>query len=113
MPIPVYQVLHVAGVIFLTAITFQACAARDQDKRKQHMMLGGIASLIALVAGFGLLSKLNLPFSGWVIVKLVCWLAISALAGAAYRSPGKAGLFCKLTAALVLVALYCVYYRPF
>jgi len=109
MSIPFYQVLHVSAVILLTAITFQSCADPNEGKRRQRMILGGIASLVALVAGFGLLSKLELGFPTWMIIKLFCWLGIAALSGAAYRAPDKAGKFGLLTAALAVIAVYCVY----
>ena len=76
-------------------------------------MATGILSLLMLVAGFGLLSKLALGFPGWVIVKLVCWLGLAALSGVAYRSPEKAGALSGIAIALVAVALYMVYFRPF
>lgn len=109
MSIPVYQVLHVTAVILLTAITFQSCADPDEGKKRQRMILGGIASFVALVAGFGLLSKLELGFPTWMIIKLFCWLGIAGLSGAAYRTPGKADKLGFITAALVLIAVYCVY----
>ena len=52
----------------------------------------GIASLLVLISGFGLLAKLHAnQFSGWVIVKLVCWLGLSMLAGMAFRRPHLRG----------------------
>ena len=115
MPIPVYHVLHVTAIILMAAITFQSCADPDESKKRKRMMLGGIAAFIAFVAGFGLLAK-SVPaigWPGWVIVKLVCLLGIAALSGAVYRSPSKGGTFSLITAVLVAVAVYCVYYRPF
>ena len=115
MPIPVYHVLHVTAIILMTAITFQSCADPDEGKKRKRMMLGGIAAFIAFVAGFGLLAKAEpaIGWPGWVIVKLICLLGIAALSGAVYRSPSKGGTFSLITAVLVAVAVYCVYYRPF
>ena len=78
MSIPFYQVLHVSAVILLTAITFQSCADPNEGKKSQRMILGGIASLVALVAGFGLLSKLELGFPTWMIIKLF-WKCLAAV----------------------------------
>jgi uncharacterized membrane protein SirB2 len=74
------------------------------------MMITGIASILMLVSGFGLLSKLhNNTFAPWVIVKIVCWLGISALAGIGYCKRDKAPLFMDIILALAAVALWSVY----
>ena len=115
MPITVYHVLHVTAIILMAAITFQSCADPDESKKRKRMMLGGIAAFIAFVAGFGLLAKAEpaIGWPGWVIVKLICFLGIAGLSGAVYRSPSKGDTFSLITAVLVAVAVYCVYYRPF
>jgi hypothetical protein len=109
----VYSLLHVLSIILLTAFTFQAFAAPTPENRKRTMMLTGILSLVALVAGFGLLAKLGYGFPGWVVVKLVCWLGLSAMAGMAFRAPSKTGVLTTASVALLVIALYAVYYKPF
>ena len=109
----VYHLLHVGGVILLAAFTFQAFAAPVAATKKRVMMLTGILSVVVLVGGFGLLAKLDLGFPGWVIGKLVCWLGLSAMAGMAYRKPGSVGMLSLVTSALILAAVYLVYFRPF
>ena len=105
----VYYILHVFSVIVLAGYAFYAFAA-PAETRKKVMMITGIASLLALVGGFGLLTKLyNNQFAPWVIVKIVCWLGLSALAGIGYRKREKALVFMAVILALVLVALVAVY----
>ena len=105
----VYYILHVFSVLVLTGFTFYAFAA-PAETRKKVMMITGIASLLALVGGFGLLTKLyNNQFAPWVIVKIVCWLGLSGLAGMGYRKRDKASVFITVALALVFVALYAVY----
>ncbi len=107
----VYYIVHVFSVLVLTGFTFYAFAA-PAETRKKVMMITGVASLLALVGGFGLLAKLhNNQFAPWVIVKIVCWLGLSGLAGIGYRKRDKAGLFMAVVLALVFVALYAVYTR--
>lgn len=113
MPILAYYLLHVGSVILLTALTFQAFAAPDPARRKRTMMLTGILALVAAVGGFGLLAKLQLPFAGWVIVKLVCWLVLAALSGIAFKKPKSGGTLALVATIVVLTALYMVYGRPF
>lgn len=107
-----YSILHVASAVLLVAVTFQAFAAPEAGRRKKTVMHAGILSLVMLVAGFGLLAKLKYGFPLWIIVKVVCWLGISAMAGIAFRRPEKVKGLALLTIALLLAALYMVYQRP-
>ena len=107
-----YYILHVCSVLVLTAYTFYAFAA-PLETRKRVLMISGIASLIALVGGFGLQAKLGYGFPGWIIVKLVCWLGISALAGVGYRRRGAIGTLALVAIVLLIVAVVMVYLKPF
>ena len=75
------------------------------------MMITGVATLLVLVSGFGLMAKLHPTEYGsvWVIVKLVCWLGLSALAGVVYRRPHLRGTLAAVSLGLILVALFMVY----
>lgn len=109
-----YHILHVFSLFVLTAHTYMAFANPAPENRKRTMMITGIASLLVLISGFGLISKLySNHFAGWMIVKLVCWLALSALAGLAYRKVAMRGLLSFLGLALLLIALVMVYLKPF
>ena len=107
-----YYILHVSSVLVLTAYTFYAFAA-PLETRKRVMMITGIASLLALVGGFGLQAKLGYGFPGWIIVKLVCWFGISALAGVGYRRRGAVGTLALVAIALLIIAVVMVYLKPF
>jgi hypothetical protein len=107
-----YYVLHVASIIALTGFTFYAFGA-PPETRKRTLIWGGIFSLLALIAGFGLQKKLNVGFPGWLIVKLFCWLGLSALAGFGYRRRAAAGALAVVALVLVVVALTMVYAKPF
>ncbi|HEX7632622.1 MAG TPA: SirB2 family protein [Lacunisphaera sp.] len=109
-----YYILHVFALIVLTAHTFMALANPAPENRKRTMMITGVASLLMLISGFGLLAKVYPhQFPGWVAVKLVCWLAYSALAGLAYRKAHLRGVLSFIGLSLVLVALVMVYLKPF
>ena len=96
-----YYLLHVLSVIALITSTFTAFAAPDPERRKKALMTSGILSLLALTGGMGLLARTNAGWPLWVIVKLVCWLVISSLAGIAFRKRESIG-------ALRLVAMLAV-----
>ncbi|WP_221032551.1 DUF1516 family protein [Actomonas aquatica] len=107
-----YHVLHLLSLIVLTGGTFYGFAG-PAESRKKVMIFTGIASLLMLISGVGLLHKLSYGFPGWAIVKIVCWLGLAGLAGIGYRKRDKAGLFMTIILALVFVALVMVYQRPF
>ena len=112
--LPFYQLLHIFSLLVLTAHTFMAFGNPDPVNRKRTMMITGIASLLMLVSGFAMLSLNKIPFAtGWVIVKLVCWLGLSALAGIAYRRAHLRGTLSLIALVLMLVAVTMVYFRPF
>ena len=108
----VYYILHVVSVLVLTGYTFYAFAA-PAETRKRVLMWSGIASVLALVAGFGLQAKLGYGFPGWLIVKIVCWLGLSALAGMGYRRRESAGALMLVAIGFVLIAVVMVYTKPF
>lgn len=108
-----YHVVHLMSLLVLTGFTFFAFAGPPESTKKRVMMCTGIASLLMLVSGVGLMHKLALAWHGWIFVKIVCWLAISAFAGIAYRRPGARGLLSALTILLAGVAIYMVYNKPF
>jgi hypothetical protein len=107
-----YHVLHVFSVLVLTGYTFYAFSA-PPETRKRVMMITGIASLLVLVGGFGLQAKLAVGWPGWFVVKLICWLGLSALAGIGYRRRDAAGTLAVIALALTFVAVVLVYTRPF
>ena len=107
-----YHILHVSSLLALLGYTFYAFAA-PAETRKRVLMITGVTSLLMLVSGFGLLSKLHLGFPGWVIVKLVCWLGLSALAGMAYKRRAQAGVFMIVALVLAITAVVMVYLKPF
>jgi len=111
MNIQIYQVMHVLSAILLTAVTFQAFAAPTPERRKRTLMFSGILSVLVLIGGFGLMAKLGLKFGDnhWLFVKITSWLVVSAMAGIAFRAPGKIRLLSLVTIIAVAAAVYTVY----
>jgi uncharacterized membrane protein SirB2 len=109
-----YKILHVFALLVLTAWTFAAFANPVPENRRRTLFVTGIAALLMLVSGFGLLHRLyDNHFYGWVIVKMVCWLVFSALAGIAYRRPQLRGPLAFIGFTALLIALVMVYAKPF
>ncbi len=93
MPIQLFSVLHVFSVILLIAINFYVFANPDPAKRKKTLMYSGIFSLFVFLTGFGILGMNHWGVPVWSVIKIVCWLFLSAVAGIAYRRPEKITLF--------------------
>ena len=109
-----YKLLHVFALVVQTAHTFMAFANPEPANRKLTLIVTGAASLVILITGFGMLAVEKIPVaSGWVIVKLVCWLGYGSLAGIVYRKAHLRGLLSMISLTLVLVALAMVFFRPF
>jgi uncharacterized membrane protein SirB2 len=109
-----YYVLHVFSLLVLTAHTYMALANPDPAGRKQTLIITGVASLLMLVSGFGLVARVHQGhMEPWVFVKLACWLGFSALAGLAYRKAHLRGVLSVAGLGCLLVALWTVYVGRF
>lgn len=109
----IYRVIHVLAVILLAGLAFASFANPAQTAKRKVLIASGVCSLLALIAGFGLVAKLGIPFPfpTWILVKLGCWLGLSAMAGIAYRQPKNIPWLAGISIALLLLALCMVYYR--
>lgn len=115
MSLQVYQLLHLISVMLLVGTTFAAFANPDPAHRKSTLMWSGILSFLVLLGGFGLKAKVgyDLGWPGWLIVKIVCWLVLSALAGIAFRKPANVGALRMIAILTIAGAVAMVYLRPF
>ncbi len=114
-----YNVLHVLGILFaftaLGGATLRALAGTGEDApgRKLAIITHGVALLLILVSGFGMLAKLKLGFPLWVWAKLVIWLLIGASIALIRRLPAHASLFWFALPVLGAIAAYLAIYKPF
>lgn len=107
------HLLHVAAAFVLMGYTFYAFAAPPETRRKVLMWTGG-ASLVMLLTGLRMWQGIyDFAPGGWLVVKMGCWLGLSALAGIAYRKRERAGAFAGIALILVVTALVMVYVKPF
>jgi hypothetical protein len=87
-----YKILHLLGltlvVLSLGGILVHVINGGTKATnifRKGAMITHGIGLLLLLVAGFGMLARLGIhSFPGWVIGKVIIWLALGAFVGIAY-----------------------------
>ena len=80
-----YKVLHIFSVLllFMALGTLAASATSGKGSTRRFAAIGhGVALVLILIAGFGLLAKLRMfgSIPGWVIVKLGIWSMLGVAA---------------------------------
>lgn len=109
----VYQIAHVVSAILLVAFVISACADPRPARKKTIMIITGILSLLVIVAGFGLISKIyGNEFKGWMYAKGLVWLLLAGMSGLAFRRSTIAGLLMVVAMVLAGAAVYLVYAKP-
>ena len=71
---PIFYILHLLALFTLVGTIFAAIANPAPERRKPLLMYSGIASLVVMLTGFGLLGMLKYGCPGWAFVKILCWL---------------------------------------
>lgn len=93
MSYEVYKILHLLGltlvVLSLGGILVHAINGGTKTTnafRKGAMITHGVGLLLLLVPGFGMLARLGIhSFPGWVVGKVLIWLALGAFVAFAYK----------------------------
>ena len=107
------HIIHVASVLILFGFTFFAFAAAA-DTRKRVMIWTGVANLLIILTGIRMWQALyGFQPLGWIIVKLIVWLGLAAIAGLAYRKREKIGVWTGLSLVLGIISVVMVYAQPF
>lgn len=121
MSYQLFKVLHLLGIFLLFAALGAAVLraytpgpppVRDRGSRL-IAMTHGLALVILLVTGFGILGMLGLGVPGWAWAKLAVWLVMGGLVVVIRRSPSSAGWLWWLLPALGVVAAWLALYKPF
>ncbi|MBK6917926.1 MAG: hypothetical protein IPH07_11045 [Deltaproteobacteria bacterium] len=118
-----YKVLHVFGVALLFCslggIALHAPHAKRGDAaatsaRKRLAAAHGIAMLLVLVGGFGLMAKLGLMSTWplWIIIKLVVWVVLGGASAFVARKPEVGAGWVFVLPLLGTIALWAVFYKP-
>jgi hypothetical protein len=119
----VYKVLHLLGVVCVfAALGGVAVHAANGGQRQGNTLrrvvsaLHGLGLLVILIAGFGLLARLELVAGGlpmWVYGKLALWLVAGALLVIPYRRPAAArGTLMFGLPLLGAIAAWLAIYKP-
>lgn len=106
-----YKLIHVVSALALFMALGASIIANKQGGKKiavQH----GVALLLMLIAGFGMLAKHHIGFPTWVIVKLVLWLILGYMVVLIKRMPEKQTVLWYATVVVGLFAVFLALYKP-
>ena len=118
MSLVFYKLLHLFAVMLMFSalgVVIAAAVAGDANPRLRKLggMAHGIALVLILVAGFGLIAKQG--FGGgwplWVWLKLLIWLVLGAATVFVRKAGEKAGWLLILLPVLGAVAAWLALYR--
>ncbi|MGZ3656878.1 MAG: hypothetical protein ACXVB9_19150 [Bdellovibrionota bacterium] len=107
-----YKVIHLAAIfVFLSGAAVLLLAP---TKGAYWKAVTGVASLLILVTGMGLLHKMGLGFPPWVQGLIAIWLILSMLGHiVAKRFPAQGAKAYWATIALAIVGAALAVYKPF
>ena len=100
------------GTVSTTALSTDG-GASDRRMRRLVALSHGIAMLLILTGGFGMLARLDIGMPGWVFGKLAVWLALGAMLALARRLVGAARALWLAVPVLALIAAWLAYTKPF
>lgn len=119
MSLLTYKILHLFGVFLLFAalghITLRA-AEGASGRSKLAGISHGVALLLIVVSGFGLLARLGLShdwaWPTWVWLKLLLWLLLGGALVLVRRAPRLGTLWWWLIPLLGAAAAYLALFKP-
>ena len=101
-------------VMLLNGVIFATFASPNPEFRRSVLLRYGSLSLLVFLSGFCVMGMLGLGFPGWALVKVLCWLVLSALPGLAFRMTGAQRRVLSIVAVGgIVLAVAMVTYRPF
>lgn len=114
MSYQVYKMIHIVSIVLF--FSTYAVATVKPGSIKLEKILSGIAVLLILVSGMGLVARLGIPHGEpwplWLKVKLGIWIAIGSSGHMVLkRWPKAAGQFFWIAIALLVTASYMANYK--
>ncbi len=118
LSLSVYKIAHLFGIMLMfsalgTVIAATVAGEANPRLKKLGGMAHGLALVLILVAGFGMLARLGMngPWPLWVWLKLAIWLLFGAATVVVRRLGAKAGWLLILLPALGGVAAWLAIYH--
>ncbi len=115
LSLQVYKALHMFGIMLMFSALGAVIATAGEDSprlKKLGGMAHGIALLLILVGGFGMLTRLGIgSWPLWVWLKLGIWVIFGAATVFVRRAGDKAGWLLVLLPVLGAVSAWLALYR--
>ena len=113
-----YRVLHIIGIVLLfTSLgALAAIGGRNEGGlRRFAAIIHGVAVAVILIAGFGLLARLQMfgGFPPWIWIKLGIWLTLATAVLPLRRKPELASWIFLAIPLLGGTAAWLAIYKPF
>lgn len=119
MSLLTYKILHLFGIFLLFAALGAITLRSAQGTAERSRLAGishGVALILILVSGFGLLARLGLShdwlWPAWVWLKLLVWLLLGAALVLVRRVPRLGTLWWWLFPLLGAAAAYLALFKP-
>lgn len=123
MSYPFYKLMHFIGIFVLLVALSATCMhaalggnKSDNPLRKALGAAHGIAALLILTGGFGMLARLGIVQGGlptWVMLKLVLWATLAAAMALPYLSRTWARALLVAMPVLAALAGATAMFKPF
>jgi hypothetical protein len=123
MPYAVYKLMHFLGIFMsITALAatnmhvLRGGGRADNPYRRTLGITHGVALLLILTGGFGMLARLDVmhgSLPNWIYAKLVIWAALAAVMMVAYRGQRHARALLIVVPVLAVAAGAVALYKPF
>jgi len=123
MPYAVYKLMHFLGIFMsITALAatsmhvLRGGSRADNPYRRTLGITHGVAMLLILTGGFGLLARLGVmhgALPNWIYAKVVIWVALAAAMMVPYRGQQYARALLIAVPLLAVAAGAVALYKPF
>lgn len=122
MPYVLYKLMHLAGIFTLLVSFTLACAhargpeSSDRRARRSFAITHGVAVLLVMTGGFGMLARLGVVHGmlpGWILAKLAIWTLLAGAIALPHRNPALARALPFWASLAALAAAATAIYKPF
>lgn len=115
-----YKILHLGGIaalmVSLGALSLHAMGGGTKENTPARPLVfatHGLALVLLLITGFGMMARLNLSYGGvWVWAKVGIWVVLGGLVALPLRVPASGRFIWPLAPILVAVAAAFALYKP-